>query len=620
MSSRSQGFSLSPIKEIELHASKIPGSISLAQGIPYLPTPTEVIHFVEECMRAGLCDRYSLSPGLLELREELSLSLRADGASYDPDSEIIVTAGSIQGMTATLLSIVEKGCEVIVPSPTYASYIGSVRLAEAEPRYVALNEDSGFDLDLDAFRQAVTNRTKAILLCTPNNPTGTVYSPDTLEALLRFAVERNLYVIVDEVYKDFYFGDTPHVSPASFPWARDNIIRVCSFSKAYAMTGWRVGFLAAPKAVADTLLRVHDVMVSCAPVASQYAALGALRYGDEARMRFIAEFRERRDLTVAFLDQMSEWLDYQVPRATYFAFPRIKDTVPLARRSRELVYDILRKQKVAFVEGAAFGPSGESHIRINFGRSEKDIREGMSRLGEYLQAGVSKRVANQTPTTSPNERVPPSSILTSLRNKLLIELTRISRRNCKASTVAVIGLRGKTVVRRLITRELEQSGSVQSSTLSHNTLVGLCYSLLDIPAPTSLVGKFGSLIVALGQAIRGQSGPEVNVLEYGLTNSLEVPQYLHLARPDYIVITSGLGFDKNIDNSSALEAMKEFCRRASPKKVFVPDDEEWLTERMALPSELVRLVPPAKEGTCGRSEQFGLSFAHHVIESIQSVA
>lgn len=609
-SHRASLFSLSPIKEIELRASKIPGAISLAQGIPYLNTHPVITSFVEEKIRAGLCDRYSLSPGLEELREELAHSLSVDGEEYDPDQELIVTAGSIQGMTATLLALVQKGDEVLVPSPTYASYIGSIHLSEATPVYVPLDEDTGFDLSLSAFEQAITPRTRAIILCTPNNPTGTVFSAPLLEALLQLAVEKNIYIIVDEVYKDFYFSQQAHISPASFPWAREHLIRVCSFSKAYAMTGWRVGFLAAPKRLATSILKVHDVMVSCAPVASQYAAIAALRYGDTARLAAIEEFRERRDLTVAFLDQMSEWLDYQVPQATYFAFPRIKDTVPLARESRRLVYDILERVHVAFVEGVAFGPSGESHLRVNFGRSEDDIREGMTRFGEYLQsvAGNNAPQSRKSPRIEHGQKANMSQRWTN--ENLLVTLARLSRRKTKGPVIGIIGLRGKTVVRRILSETLGENHHIISSHLSHNTLTGLSFSLLQVPLPHTAGEKIRAALHILAKVIVPPARRATSVLEYGISKASEVSQYLALARPDYVVVTSGLGFDPNVRKKEHLDACRDFIHGAAPQCVLIPEDEQWLIEELKLSdSQNVAIVSSSPDASCGRSESYGRSFA-----------
>ncbi|NBW39887.1 aminotransferase class I/II-fold pyridoxal phosphate-dependent enzyme [bacterium] len=620
ISNRASRFSLSPIKEIELKASKIPGAISLAQGIPYLNTPQEIVEYVEEKIRAGLCDRYSLSPGLEELREELALSLGTDGAEYDPEKEMIVTAGSIQGMTATLLALVQRGDEVLVPSPTYASYIGSIHLSEATPVYVPLDEDTGFDLSLEAFEQAITPRTRAIILCTPNNPTGTVFSSTLLEGLLRLAVKNGIYVIVDEVYKDFYFSPAGHISPAAFPWAREYLIRVCSFSKAYAMTGWRVGFLAAPSHVTESILKIHDVMVSCAPVASQYAAIAALRYGESARLAAIEEFRQRRDLTVAFLDQMSEWLDYQVPQATYFAFPRIKDTVPLARQSRRLVYDILKKANVAFVEGAAFGPSGESHLRINFGRSEEDIREGMTRFGDYLQRTTAGRRLQRKIKNVPLESMN-KSLLSGKQKKqrLLVTLTRLARRNVSGPVVAIIGMRGKTIVRRIISESLSKQHSVISSHLSHNTLTGLSFSILELSLPKNTREKLRVVFQILKKALIAKRRHAVSILECGITKTPEVQQYVSLVRPDYIIVTSGLGFDPNLKKVEHLHACREFIKHSSPRCILIPEDEKWLIEELDPNNELSIIPVLPTEGTsCGRSESYGKGFAHHLLKIIST--
>jgi aspartate/methionine/tyrosine aminotransferase len=249
---RLRGLTLSPIKDVELQASRLPGVVSLAQGIPSFDTPEPIKRFVAERMAEGVCARYSVSPGLPQLREAIADALQDDGMRYDPDREILVTVGSIEAIAATLLASIDEGDEVLVVSPTYASYLPAIRLAGGVPRFVPLNEDANFDLDPDAIEEAAGRRTRAILLCNPNNPTGTVFSREQTQRMLRVAAEHDLLVITDEVYKDFVYGEQPIFSAAMEASARERVVRVCSFSKAFGMTGWRVGYLHGPPSASPT--------------------------------------------------------------------------------------------------------------------------------------------------------------------------------------------------------------------------------------------------------------------------------------------------------------------------------------------------------------------------------
>jgi len=380
---RIDGVELSPIKAVELEASRIPDVVSLAQGIPSFDTPEPIKRFVQERLSEDVCARYSVTPGLPRLRESIAETLRRDGMAYDADGEILVTAGSIEAIAASLLALVEPGDEVLVVSPTYASYIPAIRLAGAVPRFVPLAEDTNFDLDPEAIEDAVGRRTRALILCNPNNPTGTVFSAEQTRRMLRVAEREDLIVIADEVYKDFLYGEARIHSAATEVWARHRVLRVCSFSKAYAMTGWRVGFVHGPAPLISEVLKVHDTLVTCAPVVSQYAALAALELGDAEIAGFRAEFRRRRDQVIERLDALPHVFDYQKPNASYFVFPRVKDTVPLARDSRRLAADILARARVALVPGVAFGPTGESHLRLCYARPAADIHRAFDRLDDY---------------------------------------------------------------------------------------------------------------------------------------------------------------------------------------------------------------------------------------------
>ncbi len=381
MSDRSQKIQLSVIKQIELLASKRADVISLAQGIPSFDTPVGIKRRAERALEQGVAAKYSLSPGLLELRELIEINLAHDNMFYDWETEIIVTAGSIEGITATLLALTDPGDEVIIPDPTYTSYREAIRLSGCEPIAAPLNEGEGWSFDPVAIERAITDKTKVIFYCNPNNPTGTIYSREQLIAIAELAERHDLYVMADEVYKDFTFDGTEYFSPAMLKRFRKRFIRLFSFSKAFAMTGWRVGYVAADHALTAEIIKVHDCLVTCAPVISQYAAMGALEMGRDWIREFNEEYKLRRDIVCNHLDALSEHLSYVKPRGAYFVFPRLKR----CGNSFETAVDILDSVGLALVPGSAFGAQGEHHLRISFGRSISDIEEGMARLRRYFE-------------------------------------------------------------------------------------------------------------------------------------------------------------------------------------------------------------------------------------------
>lgn len=528
---------LSPIKAMELRASRLPDTVSLAQGIPSFDTPEPIKRYIIEKIEEGVCAKYSVSPGLPQLRESIGEALRSDGMIYDPDGEIIVTCGSIEAIAATLLAFVGSGDQVIVASPTYASYLPAIRLAGGVPCFVPLNEDDHFDLDPEGIERAITRKTRAILLCNPNNPTGTIYSAAQTERTMQLAERHGLLVITDEVYKDFiYTSETPGC-PAKLTQYRDRVVRICSFSKAHAMTGWRIGFLHADRKRADTILSVHDALVTCAPVAAQYGAIAALEIGDEFVERFREDLRRRRARVVERLDALPQVFDYQMPNASYFAFPRVKDTVPLARDSRALANDILERARVALVPGIAFGPTGEAHLRICYARDEADIDRAFDRLSDYF-AGRSPRSYSIPP-----ER--PASTLQGMRAagmQALRAAARLYLRRAQPRIVAIAGHRGKTVLKRTLAELLSTQLRVRSNPLSYNTEVGLLLSILGATKPQRLLDKrrpssiVGAMLRAVGQAFF-PSKLDVLIVELGARTAGDMQQLLRIVRPDIVVIT-----------------------------------------------------------------------------------
>jgi aminotransferase len=550
-------FPLSPIKQIELAASKIPGAVSLAQGIPSFNLHPEILAFVEERIRAGVCDRYSLTNGLQELREEISLSLAADGMHYDPDSEIICTVGSIQAISAALLAITTPGDEVLILSPTYTSYQGVIAMARCSPKFISLNEEKNFDIDIDAIEAAVTSRTKVIFYCNPNNPTGTIFSGEAIRRLAELAERKNLLILADEVYKDFYYVDLPHETPARFPEIRERVVRVFSFSKAFSMTGWRIGFLHSSEIIVKKILPYHDAMVTCAPVVSQYAAIAALRSGDRIVSEYREEFRRRRDYTLQCLDRVSDLIDYQIPTASYFVFPRLKHTLPNSTDSVAFCYDMLTKVKLAVVPGSAFGPSGEGHVRISFGRDFEVLQEGLSRFESYLRDSVKTRHHAIQPIPKQRRR----GFFSSLGVKLLGRAAKFYLERNPVRVIGIAGARGKTVFKRVLADELGKGFRTRGGILSYNTEVGLPLSILNTPLPErGILSRLRTIIRASLQALSGREHSEILILEYGARSAEDAQELLTIVVPDYLVITelatgeSGgelLGLSKGVERIAA---------------------------------------------------------------------
>ncbi len=381
MFSRIKKLQLSVIKQMELRASQYPDVISLAQGIPDFDTPGCIKRRVERALQRGVAARYSLAPGLPELRELIEISLARENMFYDWQQEIIVTAGSIEAITATILALTSPGDEIIIPEPTYTSYREVIYLAGCQPVFVPLNEKEGWSFSLAEYEKAITSKTKAIFYCNPNNPTGTIYDKKQLLALAELAQKHDLFLISDEVYKDFTYGGQRIFSLAEIPELRKRVIRIFSFSKAYAMTGWRVGYLHSDESNIREILKVHDCLVTCAPVISQYAALGALEMGENDITRFRSEYKKRRDLICARLDNLKHVFSYVKPDSSYYVFPRVRGVGD----STEFALKLLDKIQVAVVPGAAFGPNGEGHVRMSFGRSQADINRAFERMKEYFK-------------------------------------------------------------------------------------------------------------------------------------------------------------------------------------------------------------------------------------------
>jgi len=336
----------------------------LSWAKPTTGTPKHINDAVIEAINRGLTGGYSQSEGLAELREEIVKKLKKVNNIYANISQIIVTVGAIEGLAASILATIDPGDEVILPTPTYSTHITQVRLASGIPVLIPLIEEDNFALDIEAIKKAITPKTKAIMFCTPSNPTGTVFPESTLRDLGKIALEHNLTIITDEAYEYFTFDGNKHFSMASISKLSKNVITNYTFTKTYAMTGWRIGYLHADEEIIAQIKKAHIPMAICAPVASQYAAIEALKGSQDCIKEFRLHYLKARNLMCERLDMLDSVFEYKKPEGSYLMFPKI-----LGDRGNDSIIfskNLLNKARVSTTPGIAFGPTGENHIRLSF--------------------------------------------------------------------------------------------------------------------------------------------------------------------------------------------------------------------------------------------------------------
>lgn len=375
---------LSEIKKMEREARQKDGIISLAQGYPDFPTPWPVVEFVKGHLNDSKWHQYTISSGISKLKEEISLFLARRNEVYDPYTEILVTAGANAGLLSTLLACFQPNDSIALFTPTYASYFDQLSIAGLAPIYLPLREED-WQLDLDLVNDRIrTHKPKAILICNPNNPTGNLFCKNELIEIARIAIENNLIVICDEVYSYLLYDGLEYFSLASMKEFRENIIKIQSFSKRYAMTGWRVGYICATHDKIDKILAVHDMMINCASSLSQLAAIAALKLGENFVPQFLREFTERRHYVHEWIIRMEEYLSARKPEGTYFYFIKLNNS------NDNFTYDLLDKAKVAVVKGTAFGPFYKDYFRISFAKNFTLLSEALYRISNFFNPVIAK--------------------------------------------------------------------------------------------------------------------------------------------------------------------------------------------------------------------------------------
>lgn len=353
--------------------------ISLGVGEPDFVTPWNI-------REAGIYSlekehtHYSSNAGLIELRREISRYLhRKYSLSYDPVSEVLVTVGGSEGIDIALRALVGPGDEVIIPEPSFVAYRGCTAFTGATAKIINLREEDSFKLTPQALEEAITPKTKVVIIPFPNNPTGAIMTREELEGIVQVLRDKNVIVLSDEIYAELTYGER-HVSIATFDGMREKTLVVSGFSKAFAMTGWRLGYICGHPALVDAMKKIHQYALMCAPTTAQYAAIEALKNGDESVEEMTREYNRRRRVLVNGFRKMG--LDCFEPLGAFYVFPCIKST---GLTSDEFCERLLLDFKVLVVPGGAFGDCGEGFVRACYASSMENIIEALKRIEQFVE-------------------------------------------------------------------------------------------------------------------------------------------------------------------------------------------------------------------------------------------
>lgn len=378
LSKKITGIEPSGIRKFFDLVSEMPDAISLGVGEPDFDTPWRIREEGIYTLEQGKTF-YTSNAGLKDLKIEISKYLeRKIHVEYDPDHEIMVTVGGSEGIDVALRAMLDSGDEVLIPQPSYVSYVPCTILADGNPVVIPLQEKNEFKLTAEELEAAITPKTKMLVMPFPNNPTGSIMTKEDLEPIAEVVKRHDLYVLSDEIYSELTYK-TEHVSIASLPGMQERTLVINGFSKGFAMTGWRLGYICGPSVIIEQMLKIHQFAIMCAPTTSQYAAVEALRNGDEDVAMMREEYNGRRRYVLERFKEMG--LSCFEPFGAFYAFPCIKD---LGMTSDEFATKLLQTKKVAVVPGTAFGACGEGFLRISYAYSLDDLRIALDRVAEFV--------------------------------------------------------------------------------------------------------------------------------------------------------------------------------------------------------------------------------------------
>lgn len=378
LSKKIVGIEPSGIRKFFDVVSEMPDAISLGVGEPDFDTPWRIREEGIYSLERGRTF-YTSNAGLKDLKKEIGKYLeRKTGVSYDANKEIIVTVGGSEGIDLAFRTMLDPGDEVLIPQPSYVSYLPCAVLADGAPVVIPLQEKNEFKLTKEELEAAITPKTKILVLPFPNNPTGAVMSKEDLEPIAEVVKKHDIYVLSDEIYSELTYKDR-HASIAAFPGMKERTLVINGFSKGFAMTGWRLGYVCAPERIAQQMLKIHQYAILCAPTNSQYAAIEGLRHCDGEVQEMRTAYNQRRRYLLHEFKRMQ--LDCFEPFGAFYVFPNIQE---FGMTSEEFATRLLEEEKVAVVPGSAFGESGEGYIRVSYAYSLEDLKEAIGRLGRFI--------------------------------------------------------------------------------------------------------------------------------------------------------------------------------------------------------------------------------------------
>lgn len=382
ISNMAQNVTNSPIRKMFNIASTMKDVVSFTVGEPDFYTPRNIIDAAIKSLNEGKT-HYTLNSGIFPLRQAISSNIKKDyGLDTDPQKNVIVTAGGMEALMLLMMVIINPGDEVIVSDPHWSNHPRQIQMCGGIPKFVKVYEKDGFVYDPESVKKAIGKRTKAILINSPSNPTGGVFDRDTLKELAKIAIDNNLLVISDDVYRRFLYEGTKFESITSFEGMQERTMIMDSCSKSYAMTGWRVGYAVGPDYIISNMVKLQENVIGCVNTQAQYAALEALEGTQEPLKAMINKYAERRELLISGINDI-EGLSCDKPKGAFYAFVNISKT---KMSSEDFSIKLLKETGVVVVPGSGFGEAGEGFIRMSYATSEENIAEGLKRIKKFVQS------------------------------------------------------------------------------------------------------------------------------------------------------------------------------------------------------------------------------------------
>jgi aminotransferase len=370
----------STIRKMFNKAQQYDKVVSFTLGEPDFTASENVVKAGCDAIKNGM-SKYSANAGIIELRQAVSDNLLVkNNVLYNPQSEITITVGAMNALYLTLKVLLNPGDEVIVSAPCWTNYLQQIKMCDGVPVLVPVTEENDFMYDIYTLKDSITDKTKAIIINSPCNPTGGMLDLKTLEGIAKLAKKHDLMIISDEVYQHIVFDGNKHISISTIEGMKEHTVIIDSWSKAYAMTGWRVGYAAGPEWLVSNITKLQENVVACAATPCQYAALEALRGPQDYVDYMVSQYKERRDIIVEKLNEIPG-ISCKKPKGTFYAFANIKGT---GMSSVDFAMKLLEEKQVVIVPGTAFGDSGEGYVRISFATSKEEIAKGMELIKEFV--------------------------------------------------------------------------------------------------------------------------------------------------------------------------------------------------------------------------------------------